>query len=164
MMPELHRPITIERIGPSGMDVLVEANAAECSALAERLRLPAVLSLACRFHLERTVGDLVMAHGHLVADVMQTCVVSLEDFAATVEERFALRWVLEGEESDDVDPESPDEITYEDGTLDLGEATAQQLGLALDPYPRAAGASLPSIEPEPEQIAFAPLSTLKRPN
>jgi len=164
MMPELHRPIAIERIGASGMDVLVEANAAECAALAERLRLPAVLSLTCRFHLERMVGDLVMAHGHLVAEVMQTCVVSLEDFAATVEERFALRWVPEGEESDDVDPESPDEVTYEDGTLDLGEAAAQQLGLALDPYPRAPGAALPSIEIEPEQTTFARLPALKRPN
>lgn len=164
MMPELHRPFAIERIGLSGMNVLVEANAVECAALAKRMGLPAVLSLTCRFQLERTMGDLVMAHGHLVAEVMQTCVVSLEDFAATVEERFALRWVPEGEESDDVDPELPDEITYEDGTLDLGEAAAQQLGLALDPYPRAPGAALPSIEPKPEQTASARLSAQKRPN
>jgi len=164
MMPELHRPIAMERIGPSGLDVLVEANAAECAALAERLRLPAVLSLTCRFHLQHPVGDVVMAHGHLVAEVVQTCVVSLEDFSAIVEERFALRWVPEGEESADVDPESPDEIAYEDGTLDLGEAAAQQFGLALDPYPRAPGAALPSIEPGPEHPAFARLAGLKRPN
>ena len=164
MMPELHRPIAVERIGPPGLDVLVEANAAECAALAERQRLPAVLSLTCRFHLQQPVGGVVMAHGHLVAEVVQTCVVSLEDFPAIVEERFVLCWVPEGEESADADPELPDEIGYEDGTLDLGEAAAQQLGLALDPYPRAPGAALPSIESAPEGSAFARLAALKRPN
>ena len=34
MIPELHRPIAIERIGPAGLDVTVEASAAECAALA----------------------------------------------------------------------------------------------------------------------------------
>ena len=43
MSPELHRPIAIDRIGAAGLDVLVEATAAECAALAQRMKLPAVL-------------------------------------------------------------------------------------------------------------------------
>jgi len=164
MIPELHRAIAIERISLSGMDAFVEANSSECADLAKRMRLPAVLSLTCRFHLELAEDDVVMAYGHLVAKVVQTCVVSLEDFAVTVEERFALRCVPAGQECDGVDPEAPDEITYEDGRLDLGEAVAQQLGLALDPYPRAPGASLPSMEPDHEQTPIVQLSLLKRPN
>ena len=50
-----------------------------------------------------------------------------------------MRCVPAGQESDDADPEAPDEIGYADGMLDLGEAAAEQLALALDPYPRSAG-------------------------
>ena len=34
MNPELHRPITPERITPHGTDLVIEATAAECQALA----------------------------------------------------------------------------------------------------------------------------------
>jgi uncharacterized metal-binding protein YceD (DUF177 family) len=162
MIPELHRPIAIERVGPSGLDVMVEASAAECAALARRMDVPAVLSLACRFHLQREIAGTLLARGHLVARLVRTCVVSLDDFATTVEERFAVRCVPEGEESDDVDPSAPDEIVYGDGTIDLGEATAEQLALALDPYPRAPDAVLPDVLDEPDVQPFAALEALRR--
>jgi uncharacterized metal-binding protein YceD (DUF177 family) len=164
MSPELHRPIPIERVGPAGLDVTVEATAAECAALARRMSLPGVLSLSCRFHLARDTADSLIVRGRLVAQVVQTCVVSLEDFSAGVDERFTVRCVPDGEESDDPDPEAPDEITYVNGVLDLGEAAAEQLALALDPYPRAPGAELPEIEADPEAHAFDVLAGLKRPN
>jgi len=164
MTPELHRPIAVERIGRARLDVAVEASATECSALARRMNLPAVLSLTCRFNLEHETGDTMIARGQLVAEVMQTCVVSLEDFPVTVDERFAVRCVPEGKESEDADPEALDEITYADGVLDLGEAVAEQLALALDPYPRAPGAVLPEIEAEADPHQFAALGALKRPN
>ena len=56
---------------------------------------------------------------------------------------FQLRFVPVGAESDDTDPESEDEIPYAGGVLDLGEAAAEQLALALDPFPRKPGAALP---------------------
>jgi hypothetical protein len=39
--------------------------------------------------------------------------------------------------------QQPDEIPSENGVVDLGEAVAEQLALALDPYPRAPGAAMP---------------------
>jgi uncharacterized metal-binding protein YceD (DUF177 family) len=162
MIPELHRPIAVERIGPSGLDVIVEASAAECAALARRMDVPAVLSLTCRFHLDRDTAGTLLAHGNLMARLVRTCVVSLDDFATMVEERFAVRCVAEGEESDDVDPSAPDEIVYRDGTIDLGEATAEQLALALDPYPRAPDAVLLDVLDEPEVQPFAALEALRR--
>ena len=162
MNPELHRPVAVERIGPAGLDVLVEASTGECAALAQRLNLPAVLELTCRFRLERdSAGDL-LAYGNLVARVVQTCVVSLEDFTADLHERFAVRCVPEGDESDDPDPEALDEITYCDGTLDLGEAAAEQLALALDPYPRAPDAVLPDVADEPATGPFDALEIFRR--
>jgi hypothetical protein len=41
--------------------------------------------------------------------------------------------------------------------LDLGEAVAEQLALALDPYPRVPGAELPEIESDPQERPFAAL-------
>lgn len=164
MTPELHRPIAVERIGASGLDITVEASATECAALARRMDLPAVLSLTCRFHLAQDTANSLIARGHLVAQVVQTCVLSLEDFGATVEEHFTVRCVPEGQESDNPDPEALDEITYVDGTLDLGEAAAEQLALALDPYPRAPGAELPAIEAEADLHPFAGLGAVRRPH
>jgi uncharacterized metal-binding protein YceD (DUF177 family) len=139
MTPELHRPITLARIGPNGLEVEVNASVCECSAMAQRMKLAAIATLSCRFRLAWDIDGTLIAHGHLLADVVQTCVVSLEDFAARVEERFTVRCVPEGKQSADFDPEALDEVSYADGTLDLGEAAAEQLALALDPYPRAPG-------------------------
>ncbi|MGE0416858.1 MAG: DUF177 domain-containing protein [Acetobacteraceae bacterium] len=160
MTPELHRPIALERIGPNGHDMTIEATAAECAALAARMGLPAVLSLTCAFHLVRD-DRTVLARGHLVARVMQTCVISLEDFEDTIEDRFRVRFVPSGEEEDNDDPDSDDEIPYEGHLIDLGEAAAEQLGLALPPYPRMPGAELPTAEEEEVRNPFAALAALK---
>ena len=159
MTPELHRPVALDRIGPKGQEIVVEANLAECAALAERMGLPAIGSLTCRFHLTRD-DETVLAHGHLVARVVQTCVISLEDFEATVEERFRVRFVPSGTEAEDDDPDSDDEIPYEGTQIDLGEAAAEQLGLALDPYPRMPGAELPDTEDDASLSPFTALSAL----
>lgn len=162
MTPELHRPVAIDRVGPTGLDVRVQANADECGALARRMNLPAVQSLLCDFHLAWDATGTLLAHGHLMAVVVQTCVVSLDDFAVTVDEDFVVRCVAAGEESEDLDPEALDEISHDAGVLDLGEAAAEQLALALDPYPHAPGATLPEIVDEPVALPFAALNALKR--
>ncbi len=160
MTPELHRPLSLDRIGTLGLDMTVEAKPAECAALADRMNLPRVLALSCVFHLIRESRDKVLARGVLRATVTQICVVSLEEFDATIEDVFQVRFVPAGEESEDVDPESDDEIPFEGNMIDLGEAAAEQLGLALDPYPRMPGMEMPEIEEDPEPHPFAALRRL----
>ena len=162
MTPELHRPIAADRIGAGGLDVLVEATPAECAALATRMKLPAVAALRCQFRLQRDTAGSLLAHGHLIAHVVQSCVVSLEDFATSVEERFTVRFVETGQETDDDDPDSLDEVSFVNGILDLGEAAAEQLALALDPYPRAPDAEMPDISDEQAAHPFAALEGLRR--
>jgi uncharacterized metal-binding protein YceD (DUF177 family) len=157
MTPELHRPVPADRVGATGLEVVVEASATECAALARRMQLPDVLALRCTFRLVRLTAACVMAEGRLLAKVVQTCVVSLDDFTAEIDEPFRVRFVPAGEESDDPDPAADDEIGYTNGMLDLGEAAAEQLALALDPYPRAPGATLPEIETEAGEHPFAAL-------
>jgi hypothetical protein len=155
--PELHRPLAADRVGPDGLDATVHATAAECAALADRMGIPAVRALDCRFRLTRVSGDSIAAAGHLYARLVQTCVLTAEDFETAVEERFAVRFVPAGQESDDPDPEAVDEIPFAGGMLDLGEAAAEQLGLALDPYPRMPGAELPAAAEEEQPHPFAGL-------
>jgi uncharacterized metal-binding protein YceD (DUF177 family) len=153
-MPELARPVRADRIDAAAMAVTVEASAGECAALARRMQIPDVQALRCDFRLSRLSADVILAEGHLRAQVVQNCVVSLEDFPVAVEERFRVRFVPAGHERDDADPAADDEIGYAGGIIDLGEAAAEQLGLALDPYPRAPGAALPEWEPDTAENPF----------
>ncbi len=156
MRSELSRPLPVNAVGPRGDEIIVEADAEERARLAARFGLLAIESLRCRFRLLPSLAGTVTAHGNLTATVVQTCIVSLEDFVADVVEAFDVRFVPAGSENDEMDPEEADDIGYEAGVIDLGEATAQQLALALDPYPRKPGAALPDDrdtgEPHPFSI------------
>ena len=117
-------------------------------------------------------GGTVIARGRLEAEVTQTCVVTLEPVEQRVAEEIALRLLPPGREAQD-GPEEMDEIeAAPDGTVDLGEAVAEQLSLALDPYPRAPGAVLPELgegdgdgaaaPAEEKPNPFAALAALRR--
>jgi uncharacterized metal-binding protein YceD (DUF177 family) len=164
MQPELHRPLPVDHVGPSGLDMTIEATPAECAALAERMNLPAIQRLVCTFNLSQLGTRRVLASGHLQAEVTQTCVVTVEDFPVTVNEDFRIRFVPEDEIADDPDLEDDDEVAFGNGVLDLGEAAAEQLGLTLDPYPRMPGAELPSLDEADEERPFGALDRLRRTN
>ena len=157
MTPELSRPVAVDRLPPS---LVVEATAPECLQLAQRLQVPEVRSLWCRFTLRRQ-GAVVTADGVLEADVVQSCVVSLEPVEQHVADRFTVRFVPSGRETDDEDPEAPDEIPYTGATIDLGEAAAEQLALSLDPYPRDPAAELDAAALDPEPAPLGALAMLR---
>lgn len=162
--PELHRPIPVERVGPRGLNITVEATPDECAALAERMHLPAIRALTCTFHLAQEGRTRVKATGQLKAVLIQTCVVTLENFESTLTEDFRVRFVPAAELNEDVDLDDDDEIPFENDTLDLGEAAAEQLGLALDPYPRKPGAELPPLGDEEDDGPFGALRRLNKLN
>jgi uncharacterized metal-binding protein YceD (DUF177 family) len=142
MTPELSRPFAIDRMGEATR-VTVEATFAEREAVARRL-------------------GIVQADGALQARVTQTCVVSNEDFDTEIAEDFDIRFVPEGMESDDIDLDAPDEIPYAGATIDLGEATTEQLALALDPFPKKPGAAVAAGAQEPMPGPFAAVARLPR--
>lgn len=162
MTPELSRPVRVEAIGAEGLLVEIVAEPAECVAVARRLGVPAVHALSCRFRLEPGAAGRVAATGRLRASLVRECVVTLDEFDATHDERFRLRFVPEGTESDEPDPESEDEIPYAAGVIDLGEAAVEQLALGLDPYPRSPGAALELPGEAADRGPFAALAALRR--
>ena len=86
-------------------------------------------------------GDRVTCTGRLWAEVTQACVASGDPVSAALDEPFDLRFVPEAaaaaEEEIELDATDLDEIGYVGGSVDIGEAVAQTLALALDPFPRA---------------------------
>jgi uncharacterized metal-binding protein YceD (DUF177 family) len=155
--PEFSRPLALDRIG-AAYETEVAATAEECAALARRLGVPSVASLACRFRLRRGAAGRIAAEAELRARLTRECVVTLDAFEADVAEAFSLVFVPEGTESDDPDPESDDEIPYAGTALDLGEAAAEQLALTLDPYPHKPGAELPAEAEKGPESPFAALA------
>jgi uncharacterized metal-binding protein YceD (DUF177 family) len=164
MTPEFSRPV---RLGPEARLVTLVATPAECAALAARFGILAVHALSAELRLVPEPGGTVRARGRLAAEVEQDCVVTLEPVRQSVRSEIDLRILGEGQSPADDDPESPDEIESAGGLVELGEAVAEQLALALDPYPRAAGAALPPLDPPEEAAAparpnpFAVLGRLK---
>ena len=161
-MSEFVRRLRVDAIPHEGIERQVAATVEECAALAARMRIPGVRSLSCHFDLRPGVGGRILAKGRLRAAIVQSCVVTLEDVSATVNDRFVVHFVPEGTEIDEDDPESPDEIPYAGDQIDLGEAAAEQLALSLDPYPRSPGATLPEAASDPEESPFAALARLAR--
>ncbi len=155
--PELHRPVAVDRIGPRGLATEVEASSDEMPAVAARLHILALESLHCAFKLRRVGASMVEAEGVLRARVTETCVVSLDPFCHDVEELFTVHFVPPGAEDDNPDPETVDQIPYTGGAADLGEAAVEQLALALDPFPRKPGATLPAEAAEDTSSPFAAL-------
>ena len=169
-VPELSRPVATDRIPAAGMTLQVLADAAECAAVATRIGLAAIESLVCDLTLVRPLAGSqrrregeILAEGHLRATLVRECVVTLDLFPVSVDQRFRVRFVPAGSESEDADPESDDEIPYEGAAIDLGEATVEELALTLDPYPRKPGAALPDDAVDIDLGPFAALSRLARP-
>ena len=124
---------------PAGT-ISIEANEAERAALAKRFGITAIHALTAEVEFGEKDGA-VLADGKLAATLEQPCAVTREDFTYDVSEAFSLRFVPEGglgdyEEDEEIEltKEDLDEIEYEGDAFDLGEAIAQELGLAIDPY------------------------------
>ena len=143
MTPEFSRTERVDTIGERARDVRIEATAAECAALAERFGLIAVEALAAELTLRREAGGIT-ARGQVRALVQQACVVTGEPVETRIDEAVALRFVADQDETEEeieLDADDLDTIAIEGGAIDLGEAAAETMALALDPFPRAPGAA-----------------------
>jgi uncharacterized metal-binding protein YceD (DUF177 family) len=132
--PEFSRPIDRRQL--KAKPVAVEAGQAERKALARRFRLVAIDRLAAEVTLIAD-GKAVDAAGTLEAAIVQTCAVSGDDLPVAIREPITLRFVPQTQiaaEDLELKAEELDEIAFTGHVFDLGEAVAQSLALAIDPY------------------------------
>jgi uncharacterized metal-binding protein YceD (DUF177 family) len=138
---EFSRLWALDGVPPGGASVALKATADECRALAERFDLVRLDRLEGEVRLERIAGDLLHVTGRLHAEAAQRCVVTLEPVAATIDVEFDRLFSRdvpeEAAEEVEVDPEAELPEPLPEGGLDLGEILAEELSLALDPYPRS---------------------------
>jgi uncharacterized metal-binding protein YceD (DUF177 family) len=169
---EFSRFVEADSVGTHRMERRINANPEECAALAKRFDLVKIDRLEAVFSLKRAGGGIIHVSGTLEAEVTQSCVVTLAPVPAKIAETFSADFADEDRRrTDDQDldfaaDDPPEPIR--NGHIDLGELAAEQLALALDPYPRAPDATIPA-EFSPEEDAEAeperpvnPFSILKK--
>lgn len=137
---EFARAVRVDTIGEADREIAIEADAAERAALARRFDLIALDRLAADLRVRRSC-DTVHVSGTVDAVVTQACVASGVALPATLAVPLTLRFMPEAliaaQEEVELEAEDCDTIGYDGAAVDLGEAAAETLYLALDPFPRA---------------------------
>lgn len=139
MTPELSRIVRASEVGIVFRRERVVANDAECAALATRFDILELTELVADLSIVRDAGGIRVT-GTLTAGGAQACIVSAEPVAFALTEPVDLRFsdaATSGEDEIELAGTDLDILPLDGDALDLGEAMAQSLGLALDPYPRA---------------------------
>jgi uncharacterized metal-binding protein YceD (DUF177 family) len=165
--PEFFRPVDVRQVTPK--PIKISATEAERKALARRFGLVAIDKLQGTVKIERE-GEALTARGRLSAVVVQSCAISGEDLPVTIDEPLALRFVPAAEpEAEEIELAETDldEIPFEGEVIDLGEAVAQSLALAIDPYATGPEAERVrkevGLNDEAASGPFAALAGLKKP-
>ena len=165
----IHRPVDVRSLPAKGYVERIEATEEERRALARANGLPDVPRFQAFVRVLPWGSDGVRVTGTIEAEVVQECVVSLEQLDARIEEVIEtvlvpdgspLARMEEGEVVLDADGEDPPE-TFTPPIVDVGALAAEFFALALDPYPRAPDAELPVEASDAEANPFAALAGLK---
>ena len=148
--PEFSRIVAGDRM--EAVETLeIVADGAERAALARRFGLDSLDALTASVTLTK-FGDRrrVRLSANFSADVLQSCVVTLEPAPSRIEDSFVLVY-----DEDAGGPAEAETVVLLKGqispapwsgvVIDVGEAVAEHLALALDPYPRATGADLSAL-------------------
>ncbi|CAN5467500.1 DUF177 domain-containing protein [soil metagenome] len=141
--PEFSRVVRLDQAARAAAGETIVASAQERAALAERFHLVTLDRLEADYTLNAE-SEVLVARGRLRATLAQTCVATGEPVPETIETAFAVRFLKESDGPQDDEMElSADEcdtVFYSGDAIDLGEAVAETLALALAPFPRAPGA------------------------
>lgn len=164
----LSRPVDIQHLPQGVVEIAVDEG--ERAKLASAYDLIAVRRFSATAELDAGPRGSVEVAGRVVADIVQTCVVSLEPVEAHIDEPFSVRFVRPADappppkpgaevvvDPDRVDP--PEVLTGP--TIDVGAIAEEAFVLAIDPYPRAPGAALPSeLAAGSEPVIESPFAAL----
>lgn len=142
--------VKVGHISANPVEVHVEADERERAGLAKLWNILDVPALKATMTIARWKKDGVRIRGHVSAKIVQSCVVTLEPVESAIEEDFEQIYVPEGsrlarlmtgDQGEMVlDPEGPDlPESFSGDSIDAGEAVAECVALAIDPYPRKAG-------------------------
>jgi uncharacterized metal-binding protein YceD (DUF177 family) len=173
----LRRKVRVEQIR-DGEQQVIELSPTELAEITALQELQDMRDFRFTYALRRGPGESVRLKGRLRARPTQTCVISLQPVESLVDVPVEAdfwpapmieRWHHESDDDSLAEPTTEWPEPIEHGMLDLGPLVYETFAMALDPYPRAEGASLEwsdEVEDEPaeatRQNPFAALERLKR--
>ena len=144
----------------------IMTTAAEREALAARYGIVTLDALQAQLTVRSDVAGEIVVEGHLQADVVQECVVTLEPVDETIATSFDQRYTLTSTKPvadlmiGPEDSEPPEPLIGD--SIDLGELVAEFLSLALNPYPRAPDADAQAEQYRPEAPSGGPFAALAK--
>jgi uncharacterized metal-binding protein YceD (DUF177 family) len=145
-------PLNVKDIPAAGKNIDLTPTPEQCKEIANFIDINAVSELNIVFDIQHWQENGVEVKGTLKATVEQTCVISNDVFESTVSEPFVMHFLPGAEEIYDAmsDEELDEHMMNDDIIIDdlvdsrinLGDILAEQLVLALPPFPRKPGALL----------------------
>lgn len=138
MTPEFSRPERLDTIGAGEREVRIAADQAERTALATRFGVESVERLEAVLTVKREAAGIAV-RGRVTGALVQACSVTGVPLDTTIDEPVALLFVerLDEQEEIELDAGALDTVEIEGGAVDLGEAAAETMALAIDPFVRS---------------------------
>ncbi len=133
---EFSHIITLADLKKQQAPITLKASLEQCSLLAIRFDLPAIHGLSATVEMQ---DNPIRIRGRLSAQIEQSCVATGEHIKNNIDEDIAINFIAAPKDSDEIELEDEDcETIFHNGRdIDIGEAIAQSLYLAIDPFPRS---------------------------
>lgn len=152
-------PVAVKRLPQKGLTVKIEADERERRALREFHELEDVKSFKAELQIVPWKKDGIRVRGVVKADIVQSCIVTLEPIDAKIDAEIDSLFVpqdsrlarLPLDENGEliISAEGPDiPETFSGDSLDAGAIAEEFFELAIDPYPRK-----PEAEAAPPVVA-----------
>lgn len=151
--PEFSRRVPLADLEKHDVNMEWTATAEECAALGRRYDIVAVHSLSAEANISKLGAGGAIARIFIKAEVEQQSVLSLENVRQPAEVTVTVRYLPEPRaqeyermlEEDGFEPPDEDIEVINGESIDIGETIAQQLSLALDPYPKQVGETFEAV-------------------
>jgi uncharacterized metal-binding protein YceD (DUF177 family) len=164
--PEFSRLVRLDRLGSQPFRRRIEATAEEREKLCRRFDLLSLERLTAAVDLSRQSGEVIRLEASFEAEFVQSCVLTLEPVPDAISDRFSLVFGPPEGEPQEI-ALGRDDAAFEPlagDAIDIGEAVAQELSLALPVSPHLLDASNDiGLGELSSKSPFASLARLRRP-
>lgn len=158
--------LDVRTVTKQGKNISLCATEKQCQELAEFYDLPKLKELLFNFNIA-LVDDVIELRGKLNAKAIRVCVVTSEEFEEVVEQPVVLMFsededvVRTQENKIDFSPEDEYIELIENGRIYFADIVREQLGLAIDPFPKKTNELFAYYEEKAEEVKDNPFAILK---
>jgi len=160
------QPYELGRLGQADDEVVIAPGDEERARIAQWAGIDALDAFRAKIDLRKVTPTRFSLDAVLTADIVQSCVVTLEPVKSHVESSFTRDLFLTQVKSFDTDVAPVDEDGREEIAslhYDLAVPVLEELALLIDPYPRCPGVEFepPTDGADEDAHPFAALGKLK---